>query len=346
VSARAAGAAVEREVARSAGLRYATDAAEGIARVRAGRGFGYRDASGRPVRDEEVLERIRALVIPPAWTEVWISPDPLGHIQATGRDARGRKQYLYHPDWRALRDATKFDRMIAFGTGLPRVRQRIEADLALPGMPRERALAAVLRLVDDTLIRVGSREYLRTNGSVGATTLRRRHAHVEGWRVTVDFPAKGGKQQTAETRDMRLARAIRDLQELPGQDLFDYLGDGGERRHVRSDDVNAYLRELSGDETVSVKDFRTWGASALCCGILGALDTPASQSEAKRTVAAAMKEVAGALGNTPAVARASYVHPIVPVAYADGSLRNISGRRLQGLDRDESRLLRLLRASS
>ncbi len=286
----------------------------GISRRRSGKGFSYRSARGERIRSERTLARIRALAIPPAWEDVWISPDARGHLQATGRDARGRKQYLYHPDWRSVRDASKFDRMLTFGSALPALRERVEADLAREGLPRERVLAAVVRLVDDTLIRVGSDEYRRANGSFGASTMRQSQAHVDGRRITIDFRGKGGKLQHAEIADRRLARIVQRLQELPGRELFEYLDDDGERRRVRSDDVNAYLQEIGGEE-LSIKDFRTWGASALCLGALCKAGAPSSEREAKQSIGAAIKEVAATLGNTPAVCRASYVHPALLEAY-------------------------------
>jgi DNA topoisomerase-1 len=330
--------------ARAAGLRYSSDEEPGISRRRAGRGFSYRTERGGLVESDRQLARIRALAIPPAWTNVWICADAHGHMQATGRDARGRKQYLYHADWRALRDASKFDRMVDFGSTLPRLRDQIESDLALPGLPRERVLAAVVRLVDETLIRVGSEEYRRQNGSFGATTMRARHAQVEGSRIAVEFKGKSGKLQRAEINDRRLARVMRKLEELPGRELFEYL-DEGERRPVRSDDVNAYLREVGGEE-ITVKDFRTWGASALCLRALDALEPPASASAAKRSISAAIRDVASVLGNTPAVCRASYVHPGILEHFAAGDLPRTATRRLRGLDRWESGLLRFLRSGA
>ena len=224
--------------AEAAGLRYSSDEEPGISRRKAGRGFSYRTERGGAVTSQRQLTRIRALGIPPAWTAVWICPDARGHLQATGRDARGRKQYLYHADWRALRDSSKFDRMEEFGSRLPRVRDRIESDLALPGLQRERVLAAVVRLVDETLIRVGSEEYRRTNGSYGATTMRSQHARVDGHHITVEFKGKSGKLHHAEVDDRRLARTMQKLEDLPGRELFEYLDDARERRPVRSDDVN------------------------------------------------------------------------------------------------------------
>jgi DNA topoisomerase-1 len=332
--------------ARAAGLHYSSDDGPGISRRRAGRGFSYRTARGALVRNDRELARIRALGIPPAWQDAWICPDARGHLQATGHDVRGRKQYLYHADWRNLRDATKFDRMLAFGGVLPRLRERVDSDLGLPGLPRERVLAAVVRLVDETLIRVGNEQYRRANGSFGATTMRRRHAQVEGRRISVEFKGKAGKLQRAEIADRRLARTVQQLQELPGRELFEYLDEaGGERQRVRSEDVNAYLHDVSGEE-LTVKDFRTWGASALCLRALSDLGAPASKAAATRSIAEAIREVASALGNTPAVCRASYVHPALLEAYAAGELTGAAQRRLHGLDRDESRLLRFLRARS
>ncbi len=331
--------------AEAAGLRYSSDEEPGISRRKAGRGFSYRTERGGAVKGERQLTRIRALGIPPAWTAVWICPDARGHLQATGRDARGRKQYLYHAEWRALRDSSKFDRMEEFGSRLPRVRDRIESDLALPGLQRERVLAAVVRLVDETLIRVGSEEYRRTNGSYGATTMRSQHARVDGHHITVEFKGKSGKLQHAEVDDRRLARTMQKLDDLPGRELFEYLDDDRERRPVRSDDVNGYLGEISGAE-ITVKDFRTWGASALCMRALNDLEPPASPTAAKRSITGAIRDVATALGNTPAVCRASYVHPQILVAFASGDLPPAATRRLKGLDRWESALLRFLRAGS
>jgi DNA topoisomerase-1 len=328
--------------ARAAGLRYSSDLEPGISRRRAGRGFSYRHAGGTILRDQRALARIRALAIPPAWRDVWICRDARGHLQATGRDARGRKQYLYHADWRRHRDGTKFDRLSDFGAALPRLRDRIDADLGLSGLPRERVLAAVARLVDDTLIRVGSEEYRRTNGSFGATTMRERHAQVAGSRIIVEFRGKGGKLTHAEVTDTRLARVIQQLHDLPGRELFEYRNGDGARRRVRSEDVNAYLHDVSGTH-VTVKDFRTWGASALCMRALGGVAAPDTAAEANRSIAEAIRAVADALGNTPAVCRASYVHPALLESYAAGELPPPATRRLRGLDRWESALLRFLR---
>lgn len=328
--------------ARAAGLRYCSDEEPGISRRATGRGFSYRTSRGAILRDERALARIRALAIPPAWRDVWICRDAKGHLQATGHDARGRKQYLYHSGWRTARDGSKFDHMADFGAALPRLRDRIGADLSLAGLPRERVLAAVVRLVDDTLIRVGSEEYRRTNGSFGATTMRDRHAQVAGSRISVEFRGKSGKLVHAEVTDRRLARVVQQLHDLPGRELFEYLDSEGKRRRVRSEDVNGYLQDVSGEE-LTVKDFRTWGASALCLRALADLGAPGSAAEANRSIAGAIRDVADALGNTPAVCRASYVHPALLESYAAGDLPPPAKRRLRGLDRWESALLRFLR---
>jgi DNA topoisomerase-1 len=332
--------------AEAAGLRYSADDQPGITRRRAGSGFGYRTPGGARLRDARQVARIRALVIPPAWQDVWICSDPRGHLQATGRDARGRKQYLYHPDWRSLRDGTKFGRMLEFGSSLPQLRDRIEHDLGLPGLPRERVLAAVVRLVDDTLMRVGNEQYRRANGSFGATTMRKQHAEVDGRRIAVEFKGKSGKLHHSEVTDARLARALQNLHDLPGRELFEYVDDdGGARHRIHSHDVNDYIREIGGEGS-TVKDFRTWGASALCLRELAALDPPASQTAAARGIAAAVREVATVLGNTPTVCRASYLHPALLESYAAGELAPVESRRLRGLDRWESGLMRFLRARS
>ena len=305
--------------AREAGLRFATDARPGITRQRRGRGFSYRDADGELVRDTGTLQRIRSLAIPPAWTDVWICPDPRGHLQATGRDARGRKQHRYHPEFREHREGAKFDRMIAFAGLLPRIRDRVDADLARRGLPREKVLAAVVRLLELTLIRVGNEEYRRLNRSFGLTTLLDRHARVDGRRVRFRFTGKSGRRHEVTLRDPRLATVVRRCQDLPGQDLFQYVDDEGVPRDVRSDDVNAYLREISGAD-VSAKDFRTWAGTVLAYRALRALQPTDSERQARRNVVEAIRRTAEHLGNTPAVARRSYVHPRVLEAYLDGGI--------------------------
>jgi DNA topoisomerase I len=309
-----------RAVARDAGLRYATDARPGISRHRAGRGFSYRDAGGETIRDREVLARIRALAIPPAWTDVWICPWPNGHLQARGRDARGRKQYRYHADWHQRRGTNKFDRMLAFSEVLPRIRRRCDADLATRGLSREKVLAAVVRLLELTLIRVGNDEYARLNRSFGLTTLRDRHAEVEGGSVRFRFRGKSGQAHEVGLRDRRLAGLVRRCQELPGQELFQYVDDDGEVCDVGSDDVNGYIREAAGAE-FSAKDFRTWAGTVLAYRALRALQPADGDRGAKRNVVEAIRQTADQLGNTPAVARGSYVHPAVLEAYLEGSIR-------------------------
>jgi DNA topoisomerase-1 len=307
-----------RDVAREAGLRYATDARPGISRRRAGRGFSYRDAAGAVIRDRDVLARIKALAIPPAWTDVWICPWPNGHLQATGRDARGRKQYRYHARWHDRRGADKFERMVEFAEALPRIRERCEADLARPGLPREKVLAAVVRLLELTLIRVGNDEYARLNKSFGLTTLRDRHATISGTQVRFRFRGKSGQMHEVGLRDRRLARVVRRCQELPGQELFQYLDDEGQVRDVTSDDVNAYLREAAGPFTA--KDFRTWAGTVLAYRALRALQPADGDAGGRKAVVEAVRQTADRLGNTPAVARGSYVHPAVLEAYMDGTL--------------------------
>jgi DNA topoisomerase-1 len=327
--------------AEAAGLRYTTDQSPGIVRERRGRGFSYRNPDGTLVTDRRVLDRIRSLVIPPAWTDVWICPRATGHLQATGRDARGRKQYRYHPRFREVRDATKFDRMLAFGESLPAMRARIAEDLGLRGLQRDRVLAAVVALIDRTLIRIGNDEYARANSSFGATTLRGDHVTVDGDRILLRFTGKSGKQQEVELGDHRLANIIRRLQELPAQELFAYIDDTAVIRDVASGDVNDYIRAIGGNG-FTVKDFRTWGASALAFAMLREAGRPESDAEAKRVVAASVRLVAAELANTPPVARSSYIHPAILEAYAAGELRG-GVARLPGLSLDERRMLAFLR---
>jgi DNA topoisomerase-1 len=308
-----------REAARDAGLRYTTDARPGWSRRRAGRGFSYRDADGTTIRDRDALARIRALAIPPAWTDVWICPWPTGHLQASGRDARGRKQYRYHARWSERRGTDKFDRMLAFASALPRIRRRCDRDLKRDGLAREKVLAAVVRLLELTLIRVGNDEYARLNRSFGLTTLRDRHATIKGTSVRFRFRGKSGQMHEVGLRDRRLAAIVRRCQELPGQELFQYVDDDGEIRDVDSDAVNAYLREASGAE-FTAKDFRTWAGTVLAYRALRALQPAERDRDQKRNVVEAMRVTAGHLGNTPAVARRSYVHPAVLEAYLDGSI--------------------------
>jgi DNA topoisomerase-1 len=330
--------------AEDAGLRYVTDDRPGITRRRSGRGFSYRTPDGKVLRDRARIETIRALAIPPAWTDVWICPNPNGHLLATGRDARGRKQYRYHPDWRAIRDATKFDRMVPFGATLPAVRERIERDLALRGLPREKVLAAVLRLIDMTLVRVGNDEYARLNASFGASTMRNEHADVRGGKVRLSFRGKHGKDVAARVADRRLARIVRRCQELPGEELFGYLDEFGTERDVRSEDVNEYVRELAGQD-FTVKDFRTWGATVLAAGLLGEIGPGETETETTRRQNTAIRIVAHDLGNTAAVCRSSYIHPVVLDSFRAGTLapsRLEAPATIDGLRETEAYLLDLL----
>ena len=301
------------------GLTYVSDEDPGIRRRKARSGFNYFAPDGEPVTDEPTLDRIRKLAIPPAWTEVWICPKPRGHIQAVGRDQRGRKQYRYHDRWRQVRDSHKYDRVIAFGRALPKLRRRIEADLARRGLPREKVLAAVVRVMEITLIRVGNREYARQNKSFGLTTLRDGHARIAGGKAIFEFRGKGGKVHRTGFRDRRLARIVKACQDLPGQRLFQYVGDDGERRAVESADVNAYIRDVMGED-FSAKDFRTWAGTLAAARALLAAEPCASAAEAKRNINTCVKAVAGVLGNTAAVCRGSYIHPAVLEAYAAGRL--------------------------
>ena len=302
------------------GLRHCSDDRPGLARRRSGRGFSYRDVDGATVRDGEVIERIRKLAIPPAWTDVWICPWPNGHLQATGRDARGRKQYRYHARYRARRDTAKFERLVAFAKALPAIREQVDRDLSRPGLPREKVLAAVVRLLELTLIRVGNDEYARLNRSFGITTLRDRHASVDGSRIRFRFRGKSGKQHEVGLSDRRLATIVKRCRDLPGQDLFQYVGDDGEPRDVASDDVNAYLAGIAPG--VTAKDFRTWAGTVLAWRALRSLGTGETDREKERNVAAAIRETADGLGNTAAVARQAYVHPAVVEAYLDGRIRS------------------------
>jgi DNA topoisomerase-1 len=328
------------------GLVHASDSAPGFTRRRFGRGFVYYDTRRRRIARPDVLARIAALAIPPAWTSVWICPDPRGHVQAVGRDARGRKQYRYHPRWREVRDATKYYRMLRFAQALPRIRRRMARDLRATGLPREKVVALVTRLLETTLIRVGNEEYARSNRSYGLTTLRDGHARVSRGEVRFRFEGKGGKLHEIRVTDRRLARAVRRCQELPGQVLFQYVDDRGSRRSVSSSDVNAYLREITG-EAFTAKDFRTWAGTVLAVAALRYLGPADGPRRAKRNFLRAIEGVARCLGNTPAICRKSYVHPAVLEAYLDGSLEPplalpASVRRLRGLRPEEVEVAALL----
>jgi len=337
--------APEQAVAQSAGLRYVSDAAPGIRRLRSGTGFRYAGPGGRAVTDPGTLRRIKSLAVPPAWTDVWICPDAAGHIQAVGRDAKGRKQYRYHPLWREARDADKYEHMIAFARLLPRLRARIARDMAGPGLSREKVLATVVSLLDSTLIRVGNDGYARENESYGLTTLRNRHVQVGSGELRFHFKGKSGKTWRLRVRDRRIVRAVRSIQELPGQDLFQYVDEAGVVRTIDSSDVNGYLRELAGGD-VTTKDFRTWAGSVLAALALDAVGPARNASQARSNVRRAIEAVAGRLGNTPAVCRKSYVHPQVVEAYLEGTLpslrRSAAGNGRSQLPKAEHAVLRLL----
>jgi DNA topoisomerase-1 len=338
------------ESAQEAGLRYVTDATPGITRRRAGKAWAYIGANGQRITDPKRIAWFNRLAIPPAWTEVWICPDRLGHLQATGRDAKGRKVYRYHPRWREVREEAKYGRMVAFARALPRIRQRVDEDLALPGLPREKVLAAVVALLERTRIRVGNEEYARDNKSFGLTTLRDRHARIKGGRMTFAFKGKSGKEHAIELADRRLARILARCQGLPGQQLFQYIDDGGQRRGVASDDVNAYLREVTGED-FSAKDFRTWAGTVLAAMALQEFREFDTEAEAKKNVVRAIESVAEKLGNTPAVSRKSYVHPQIIDAYLEGDLlreaREEADRKLaediEDLTPEEAAVFALLR---
>lgn len=304
--------------ARSAGLRYVSDDKPGIRRVRRGRGFAYLLPSGRVVRDKATLARIRSLVIPPAWADVWICPQANGHLQATGRDDRGRKQFRYHPRWHEVRDQAKFERMLDFARALPRIRRTIHRDLRRRGLPRRKVLAAVVALLEQTLIRVGNEEYAQSNNHFGLTTLRDNHARVKRGRVRFEFAGKSGVDHEIDLHDPRLATIVRRCQDLPGEDLFQYVDDDGNVVDVTSTDVNDYLRDISG-QTFTSKDFRTWAGTVLAACALGALEPFASATQAKKNVVAAIDRVARRLGNTRAVCRKCYIHPRIIEAYLDGA---------------------------
>jgi len=300
------------------GLSYVSDQDPGLRRRITRQGFDYLDADGAPIRDEATIDRIRALAIPPVWTDVWISPSANGHIQATGRDQRGRKQYRYHARWKEARAETKYNRMLAFGRALPRIRKRVDADLAERGLTRTKVLAAIVRLLEATLIRIGNDEYARTNKSFGLTTLRKRHVDVEGGAIRFEFKAKSGVLHRSAFHDRRIARIVRSCQDLPGHRLFQYVDDAGERQAVGSDEVNQYLREIAGED-FTAKDFRTWAGTLLAAQLLSA-DPDPEAAPTKAAVVRCIEQVAVQLGNTPAVCRACYVHPGVVGAYLDGRL--------------------------
>jgi len=337
------------DIARANQLRYVNDSMPGIRRSRRGKGFAYHDAHGELIRDADVVARLKSLAIPPAWEDVWISPHANGHIQATGRDARGRKQYRYHARWRSVRDDAKYLRMISFARALPTIRRVVEQDLKRPGLHRQKVLAAVVHLLQTTFMRVGNDEYAKQNQSFGLTTLRHRHVRVDGSDVLFRFRGKSGVQHDIKLHDPYVARIIRKMRELPGQELFQYVDDEGERHCIDSGDVNAYLREAAGED-FSAKDFRTWAGTVLATLALQAFERVDSQAQAKQNVVRAIENVARRLGNTPSICRKCYVHPAVIESYLDGSFAERLEERvqaelveeLQDLSPEEAAVLALL----
>ncbi len=329
--------------AKAAHLRYVNDRTlPGIRRIGTTRRVRYVDPAGRTIADRQELQRIYALAIPPAWTDVWICPNPLGHLQATGRDARGRKQYRYHPRWREVRDEVKYGRLIAFAETLPRIRARAAADLRKSGLPRQKVLAAVVALLEKTLIRVGNDEYARENGSFGLTTMRDQHAQVRGGVVHFEFRGKSGIRHAVDLHDARLARIVKACRDLPGYELFQYVDDEGQRQVVDSADVNDYLRDVSGED-FTAKDFRTWAGTVLAAKALAEIATCSSTTQAKRNVVRAIEAVARRLGNTKAVCRTCYIHPAIIDAYLDGAtIQTFKSRAKASLDGDELAVVRLL----
>ena len=335
----------EKAHARAAGLVYVSDAGPGMRRKAAGTGYSYREPNGSTISDKNTLKRVKSLAIPPAWTDVWICPRPNGHIQATGRDARGRKQYIYHADWRDVRDNNKYERILDFARLLPRIRKAVARDMSKRGMPREKVLATVVSLLDKTLIRIGNDGYAKENGSYGLTTLRSRHLEVAGSELRFHFKGKSGKTWRLSVRDRRIARVVRSIQDLPGQHLFQYLDDEGAARSIDSADVNEYLREIAGAD-VSAKDFRTWAGTVLTVLALSALEAFSTQTQAKMNVRRAIEAVADTLGNTPTICRKCYIHPQIVACYLEGALPKVSvagSTSSATLPAEEAAVLRLLR---
>jgi DNA topoisomerase-1 len=336
--------------AKDAGLRYVYDSSPGIARLRRGKSFRYVDADGRPVKDAEVLGRIKSLVIPPAWQDVWICANPKGHLQATGRDAKGRKQSRYHPQWRTVRDEAKYEHMMLFGEALPAIRKRVEHDLALPGVPRAKVLATIVRLMETTFIRVGNPEYARDNQSYGLTTLRRKHVAIAGSTLRFNFKGKSGVEHSIDVNDRRLAKIVKSCRDLPGYELFTYLDEDGSPHSVGSVDVNEYLGEITGQH-FTAKDFRTWAGTVMACVLLREFEVFSSETQAKKNVVEAIKTVASKLGNTPSVCRKCYVHPAVLESYLSGGMLDTLSNLRKGkvaaahaLRDEEAAMMHLLQA--
>jgi DNA topoisomerase-1 len=335
--------------AKAAGLRYVNDNRPGIRREREGEAFLYVDADGDQVTDDATLKRIKSLAIPPAWTEVWICPYANGHLQATGRDAKGRKQYRYHPKWRDVRDEVKYERMIKFGQALPAIRREVDRALKLPGLPREKVLATIVYLLEVTMMRIGNDEYARENHSYGLTTLRNRHVRIDGGDVEFRFRGKSGVFHKVHVHDRRLARIIQRSRDLPGQDLFQYIDEDGETHTIGSADVNEYLRTISGED-YTAKDFRTWAGTVLAALALQEFEKFDSETQAKKNIVRAIESVAEKLGNTPSICRKCYVHPAVLDAYLEGAALEVLRERteeqlteeLQNLPPEEAAVLAML----
>lgn len=336
------------ESAKAVGLRYVTDTIPGFSRKKKGKQFEYLDLKGKPLKAPSHLARIKSLVIPPAWTDVWICPHENGHLQATGRDARGRKQHRYHPRWREVRDETKYTRMLVFAKDLPRIRKRLHRDLKLPGLPREKVLATIVKLLEVSLIRVGNEEYARDNKSYGLTTMQDKHAEVKGGKVKFQFRGKSGKAHDIDIHDKHLARVVKLCQDLPGQDLFQYIDEAGKKQDVKSEDVNEYLRSIAGEE-FTAKDFRTWAGTVLAAMALQEFEKVNNQKQARKNIVRAIEAVSQRLGNTPSVCRKCYVHPAVLDSYLDGTLvetlkkrAQVEAQRLKHLRPEEAMVLGLL----
>ena len=323
------------EAAEEAGLRYVSDERPGYSRKASGDDFEYLDTEGKPIRDEQRLLRIKRLAIPPAWTDVWICPSANGHLQATGRDTRRRKQYRYHDRWREVRDENKYDRIVIFGNALPKMRRRVNKDLKLPGLSQNKVLATVVELLERTFIRVGNEEYARENKSFGLTTMQDRHVDVKGSKLRFRFRGKSGRDHEIDLTDRRIAKTILKLQDLPGQDLFQYVDDGGEVRDISSQDVNDYLREITAED-FTAKDFRTWAGTVLAAIALNAQEKFETKMQAKANIKTAIGTVAKILGNTPAICRKCYVHPAVLETYLDGSsIEGLKQRTQEALEHQD-----------
>jgi len=335
------------QAAKEAGLVYVSDETPGITRHKSGKGFVYKDPKGKSVKDFETLVRIRHLAIPPAWTDVWICPSPRGHIQAVGRDARGRKQYRYHEKWREVRDEEKYEKIIDFAKALPIIRRKTREHLKLPGLPKQKVLAAIVQIMEKTLIRVGNEEYAKHNHSYGLTTLQDKHARIKGGRIEFHFRGKSGVEHEIDLSDPRLAQIAKKCQDLPGQELFQYLDETGKVCDIKSEDVNEYLRELTGED-FTAKDFRTWAGTVLAAQALEEVGAFTTQTQAKRNVVVAVETVAKQLGNTKAVCRKCYIHPAILQSYFDGSLAQALAKKAGELARsrnqrpDEAAVLRML----